>query len=112
MLNLVASPMEQFTVKPIVPIHFGSLDLSFTNASLFMTIAVFGIIAFLTFGIQRRALVPGRVQSMVEMSYEFIANTVRSTAGEEGMKFFPLVFSLFMFVLFANLWACCPTPLR
>jgi F-type H+-transporting ATPase subunit a len=109
LLPLISSdPMSQFAVKPILPIHIGGLDLSFTNASLFMALAILGIAAFLTLGIQRRAMVPGRLQSMVEMSYEFIANTVRSAAGDEGMKYFPFVFSLFLFVLFCNLLGMMP----
>ncbi|MCC6918990.1 MAG: F0F1 ATP synthase subunit A [Alphaproteobacteria bacterium] len=102
------SPMEQFLVKPLVPLHAGGLDLSFTNASLWMVIGVTGACLFLLAGMARGALVPGRFQSMAELSYEFIANTVRQSAGEAGMKFFPLIFTLFMFILFANVLGLLP----
>ena len=107
-LKHIAGPMEQFTIKPIVPFSAGGLDLSFSNASLWMFLAVLGVIVFLTVGMARAAMVPGRWQSMAEMSYEFIANTVRQNAGEAGMKFFPLIFTLFMFVLFCNLFGLLP----
>ncbi len=108
MLHQIAGPMEQFVIKPIVPLHVGGLDLSFSNTSLWMALAVAGVTIFLTMGMARAALVPGRWQSMAEMTYEFIANTVRQNAGEAGMKFFPLIFTLFMFVLFCNLFGLLP----
>jgi F-type H+-transporting ATPase subunit a len=104
----IAGPMEQFSIHPIIPLHIGGLDLSFSNASMWMVIAIAAITLFLVGGISRAAMVPGRWQSMAEMSYEFIANTVRANAGEAGMRFFPLVFSLFMFILFANLLGLVP----
>lgn len=108
MLHQIAGPMEQFVIKPLVPLHIGGLDLSFSNTSLWMLIAVAGAAIFLTMGMARAALVPGRWQSMAEMTYEFIANTVRQNAGEAGMKFFPLIFTLFLFVLFCNLFGLLP----
>ena len=102
-------PVHQFAVYDIV--HFGSVggvDLAFTNSALFMFVTVASIAAFLILATGGRGLVPGRMQSMAEMSYEFIANMLRETAGPEGMRFFPLVFSLFMFVLFANLFGMVP----
>jgi F-type H+-transporting ATPase subunit a len=102
------NPIEQFNVNRIVPIHLFGLDASFTNASLFMVI-ILGLVALLMIiGTSRRQMVPGRLQAAAEMSYEFVANTVRGSAGEEGMRFFPFVFSLFMFVLFANLLGLLP----
>jgi len=106
--QIANDPLHQFQVNTILPLKLGSWDISFTNASLWMVIAVLGVSLFLTLGIQRRALVPRRWQLMVEMAYEFVANTVRSNAGEEGMRFFPLVFTLFMFVLFCNLFGMIP----
>ena len=77
-----------------------------------MLIAV-GIIALLMIGLtSRRAAVPGRFQALAEVTYEFIANTLQRSAGPEGMKFFPLVFSLFMFILVLNIIALIPTPSR
>jgi len=87
---------------------FGEGTFAFTNSSLFMVATVLTITLFLVLATSRSALVPGRWQSLAELSYEFVANTVRTSAGNEGMKFFPLVFSLFMFVLFANLFGMIP----
>ena len=86
----------------------GGADVSFTNASLLMVI-ILGLVSLLMiYGTSKRSLVPGRLQAAAEMSYEFVADTVRGTAGQEGMRFFPFVFSLFMFVLFANLLGLLP----
>jgi F-type H+-transporting ATPase subunit a len=104
----VASPLEQFVIKPIVPIHFGDVDLSFTNSAAWMVIATVAATAFLTFGARRRELVPGRWQVMAEMSYEFIANMIRDNVGDAGRRFFPYIFTLFMFVLFGNLMGLIP----
>ena len=81
---------------------------SFTNASLFMVIVVAAISFLMIVGTSGRALVPGRLQAAAEMAYEFVASTVRGTTGEAGMRFFPFVFSLFMFVLFSNLIGLIP----
>jgi F-type H+-transporting ATPase subunit a len=105
----MADPIHQFELKPILRLgHIGSTEIVFTNASLFMFGAL-GVIALLTLAATRgRALVPGRMQSLAEMSYEFVAATVRSSAGQEGMRFFPFVFSLFMFILVLNLFGIIP----
>jgi F-type H+-transporting ATPase subunit a len=84
------------------------MDFSFTNSSLFMVLTVAATSAFLIFSTSGRGLVPTRLQSISEMAYEFVAGTLRSSAGTEGMRFFPLVFSLFMFVLVANLFGMFP----
>ena len=102
------SPLEQFQIKRLIEIPVGGLDASFTNSSLFMAIAVFAVTAFLLIAMRGASLVPTRMQSMAELSYEFIANMVRNSAGSEGMKFFPLVFSLFTFILVANLFGMFP----
>ncbi|MEO3432744.1 F0F1 ATP synthase subunit A [Inquilinus sp. CAU 1745] len=104
----MAGPLEQFEIKPIVPIQVGDLDLSFTNSSLFMVIAAVLITAFLTTSMRGRALVPTRLQSLAELSYEVIANMIRDNVGSDGRKYFPFVFSLFMFVLFGNLLGLIP----
>lgn len=101
-------PTHQFQVFSIVPIEIGGLDFSFTNASLFMVATVACAAGFLYFATSQRGLIPGRAQSVAEMSYEFIASMLREGAGSHGMKFFPLVFSLFMFVLTANLLGMMP----
>lgn len=102
------SPLQVFKIEPIIPIHIGRYDISFTNSSLWMVIALLAATLFLVAGMQRRALVPGRLQSMAEMSYEFIANLLRDTVGSEGKRYFPIVFTIFMFVLFGNLLGMVP----
>ncbi len=101
-------PIHQFQIQTIFPIEVGGLDFSFTNSSLFMVLTVAATTAFLVFTTSGRGLVPGRWQSVSEMAYEFVAGTLRSAAGTDGMRFFPLVFSLFMFVLVANLFGMFP----
>ncbi len=101
-------PTHQFLIQKIVPLHVGGYDVSFTNASLFMVATVAVASGFLYFSSSSRSLIPSRAQSLAEMSYEFIANMLREGAGSHGMKFFPMVFSLFMFVLTANLLGMVP----
>lgn len=103
-----SSPLHQFVIQPIVPIHIGGVDLSFTNSSLFMVVAVTLATLFLTLGMRGRDLVPGRFQSMAEMSYEFVASMIRDNVGSAGRKFFPFIFTLFMFVLLGNLLGLVP----
>lgn len=102
------SPMEQFEIQRYIPMDLAGFDVSFTNSSLFMVVATGLIVLFLTMGMRQRALVPGRLQSMAELSYEFVANMMRDTVGPEGQKFFPFVFTLFMFVLFCNMIGMVP----
>jgi F-type H+-transporting ATPase subunit a len=104
----VANPLDQFTIKPIVPLSVGSLDLSFTNSALMMSIAVALIAGLLVFSVRSRDLVPGRLQSVAELGYEFIAGMVRENVGDEGRKYFPFIFSVFAFVLFGNLLGMLP----
>lgn len=105
----MASPIEQFEIKPIVPLgKIGGSEIAFTNSALFMVIAVAIIAVLFIYGTRNRSLVPGRLQSLAEMGYEFVASTVRDSAGHDGMKFVPLVFSLFMFVLVSNLLGMIP----
>ena len=78
--------MEQFEIKRIIPLELFGWDVSFTNASLFMVIAVVLIPLFYLFAMSRRSLVPGRLQSIAELSYDFIANMIRDIVGEGGMK--------------------------
>jgi F-type H+-transporting ATPase subunit a len=100
--------MEQFEIHTIVPLEIGGVDVSFTNSSLWMCIVVAAISLFLTITSSSRAVVPSRGQSLAEVSYEFIADMIRSAAGSEGLKFFPFVYALFLFVLFANLAGLIP----
>lgn len=104
----MANPVEQFKIEPIVPIDLGIVDLSFTNSSLAMAFAV-GLSGLLFYaGTRRLSLVPGRMQSLAEMMYEFVANMIRDNVGKEGMKYFPFIFALFLFVFFGNLLGMVP----
>lgn len=101
-------PISQFQIKTLIPVDINGVDLSFTNASLFMvatTVVTAGLFVWATSG---HNLVPRRAQSVAEILYEFCAGMLRDAAGSEGMRFFPLVFSLFMFILVANLFGMVP----
>ncbi|MGE7470599.1 F0F1 ATP synthase subunit A [Bosea sp. NPDC003192] len=105
----MAGPIEQFEIKPIVSLgKIGGSEIAFTNSALFMVAAVAIIVLLFVYGTRNRSLVPGRLQSLAEMGYEFVANTVKDSAGHDGMKFMPLVFSLFMFVLVCNMLGMIP----
>ncbi len=97
------NPMDQFKIETIFDgPKIGPIDLTFTNASLWMVITVVAIIVFLALTM-RGKLIPGRMQSMGELSYEFIADMLKDTVGPEAVKWFPYVFTVFFFILFANL---------
>jgi F-type H+-transporting ATPase subunit a len=106
------NPMEQFTIRPILfgdrPIHIGHHAFYFSNQSLWMCIVVGVASLFLTLAVARPQLVPGRLQSVAELCYEFVANMIRQSAGEDGMIFFPFVFTIFVFVLFSNFFGLLP----
>lgn len=103
------SPLAQFEVNTLYPMPtLAGYNIDFTNASLFMVLAVFVSWIFLHFGMRKQAMVPGYWQSLVEMTYEMVAGTVRDNAGEEGKPFFPIIFTLFMFVLMCNLLGMMP----
>jgi F-type H+-transporting ATPase subunit a len=103
------SPLEQFQIHPIGgPIHIGGLDVSFTNSSLWMVIAVAAVTVFMVLGTRKQAIVPGRWQSLCEGMYDFVSNMLKDNVGNEGRAFFPFVFTLFMFILFANVLGLLP----
>ena len=102
------SPVEQFTIKTLYDINLMGIDVSFTNASLFMFLSIFCSIGFLYFGARKQSLVPNRIQCLVEISYEFVANMVKENAGKGSQAYFPFVFTLFMFILFGNLLGMIP----
>lgn len=102
------SPLHQFTIERLIPIHVGGYDVSFTNSSLMMTIAVALITAFIVLAMRNAALVPTRFQSMAEILYDFIAKMVDENVGDEGKRYFPFLFTLFMFILFGNLLGMIP----
>ena len=104
----MASPLHQFEITPIIPIEVAGTNLSFTNSALFMLIASGLVALFLILGMRKSTLVPGRFQSMAELSYEMVAGMVRDNVGDEGRGYFPFVFTLFMFVLFGNLLGLIP----
>lgn len=105
----IADPMHQFEVKKLIEIGpIGGLDLSFTNASFYMLLGCVLIVAFFGMAASRGKLVPSRMQSIAEIGYGFVADMVRGAAGEEGLKFFPFVFTLFFFVFFANMIGMVP----
>lgn len=101
-------PIHQFQVSRWIPIDVGGVDLSFTNVSAFMVLTVVTASAFLFLTSAGRGIVPTRLQSVSEMAYEFVAGSLRDSAGSQGMKFFPFVFSLFTFILVANFLGLFP----
>lgn len=109
---MALDPMHQFQIKPLVPIEVEvagrTIDLSFTNASLFMVLSVLVIVGFLWLSVAPRALVPGRMQSLGEISYQFVAKLVRDTVGSDGMRYFPFIFALFAFILICNMLGMLP----
>jgi F-type H+-transporting ATPase subunit a len=104
----VHSPVEQFTIKVLFALNLFGYDVSFTNSSLFMVLTVLASVVFLALAIRPAALIPGRMQGLAEMLYEFVADMVRSNVGNEGRPYFPAIFTLFMFVLFSNLLGLIP----
>jgi F-type H+-transporting ATPase subunit a len=102
------NPIEQFTVAPLVPIHVAGHDFSFTNSALYMLIAVAVVAILMLIGATGSTGAPGRLQALAEMAYEFIAGMLRSAAGEHAGAFFPLVFTIFMFILICNLVGLIP----
>lgn len=102
------NPMSQFEINRYVKLELFGVDASFTNSSAFMVAAVVVIIMFFTLAISSRSLVPGRMQSIAELSYEFIANLLRDNVGKEGIIYLPFVFSIFMFILACNLLGMLP----
>jgi F-type H+-transporting ATPase subunit a len=106
---MATDPIHQFQIVNFFPVaKIGNTEIAFTNSAAYMVAAVAVISIFLIAGAGRRALVPGRVQSVAELTYEFVASTIKSTAGHEGMKFFPFVFTLFTFILTVNIIGLIP----
>jgi F-type H+-transporting ATPase subunit a len=104
------SPLEQFTIEylPGGTLHAFGHNISFNNSALWMLIAIAAITGFMLVGMRKQSVVPGRWQALVEFLYSFIANMLQENVGNEGKKYFPFVFSLFMFVLFCNLFGMLP----
>ena len=104
----MADPLHQFQITPIVPISVAGTDLSFTNSALWMVIASAAAYLLIMAGTRQHAMVPGRLQSAVEMMYEFVAGILRDATGKEGMRFFPIVFTIFLFILMGNMVGMIP----
>ena len=104
------NPMHQFEIVRYWHLNLFGYDASFTNSALSMVLAAGLIVAFILYAMRHRALVPNRIQSVAEMAYEFVENIVKQTAGKEAMGYFPLVFTLFMFILFSNLLGLVNIP--
>ncbi len=102
------SPLTQFEVKKIIDIKIGKYDLSFTNSALYMVIATFLIIAFMIFSTRKKSLIPSRIQTIAEILFNFINDLIKGSIGDEGQKFFPLIFSLFTFILICNFLGMTP----
>lgn len=102
MASHLLNPIHQFEIDPLISLHLGRINLSFTNVSLFMFVTIIAAGAFLYFCASSNKLIPNRCQSIVELSYEFVAATLRDATDMHGMIFFPFVFSLFLFILVAN----------
>jgi len=102
------SPMTQFEILRLKEFSLFGLDVSFTNSALFMVIAIVLVSAIMLLGSRKAALVPSRMQSITELAYEFVANMVRENAGTEGLKYFPFIFTLFMFILASNMIGMVP----
>ncbi len=103
-----SSPLHQFTIERLADIHVGGLDFSFTNSSLLMVLSAGLVTLLMVTATQGATLVPGRLQSLAEMLYDFIANMVQENVGDEGKQYFPFLFTLFMFILFGNLLGLIP----
>lgn len=104
----MANPIHQFEITPLIHLPVGNLDLSYTNSSLWMTIAVVLSTMFLSMAMRRRALVPNRTQVFAEMIYEFVAGMIRENIGTKGRQYFPLIFTLFVVVLLGNMLGMVP----
>ncbi|MBQ8870967.1 MAG: F0F1 ATP synthase subunit A [Alphaproteobacteria bacterium] len=104
----MASPLEQFTVKPLVSLELGGYDISFTNSALFMIITVVSIVCLFAFCLQKRTVIPSIRQSIAESTYDFIHNLLYNSAGKDGLKYFSFIFSIFLFIAFGNFLGLFP----
>ena len=106
---MAANPMTQFEVYRIGPeIKIGSFDISFTNASLFMIVSSIAILLIFNFGSKKNSVLPSKMQLLAELSYTFVAKMISDTAGSKAKPYFAFIFSLFMFVLFCNMFGMIP----
>ena len=104
----MADPIHQFEIKELIPLEIFETNISYTNSSLFMSLAIIFVTLLLLLSIKNKSLIPSRFQSISEIFYEFIANMVSDNIGDKGRKFFPLIFTLFTFLLFGNMLVMLP----
>ena len=102
------NPLAQFEVHKIFDLNIAGIDISFTNSSLYMVIATFTVIAFMLLATRKKSLIPSRLQVVGESIYNFVLDIIKGTIGDEGVKFFPLVFTLFTFILLCNMFGLTP----
>jgi F-type H+-transporting ATPase subunit a len=101
-------PLDQFKIKKLIDLELFGFDISFTPSSLYMVLATFIIISFMMLATRKKSLVPGRLQLIAEFIYNFLNNMILSSLGKEGKRFFPLIFSLFTFILMCNVLGMTP----
>ena len=104
----MASPLAQFEINKLIQLNVGDFDLSFTNSSLAMLLSAVFILTILFFGLKNLKIVPDKIQSLVELSYEFISNMIGDNIGKEGLRYLPFIFTLFFFILIGNLVGMMP----
>lgn len=104
----MSNPMEQFNIKPLVPLEVNGYDISFTNSSLFMVLAVVSCLLLFALCLRKRTIVPSLAQSVPEVLYEFVYNLLKENAGPTAVRYFPFIFTLFLFVAFGNLLGLFP----
>ncbi len=104
----MSNPMEQFSVKPLIPLEIGGYNVSFTNSSLFMVLSVICVTTLFSLCLRRRSIVPTKAQCIPEGIYAFISNLIKENVGTEGLKYFSLIFTIFLFVAFGNLLGLFP----
>ena len=104
----MSGPMDQFKIKPLVPLEVMGVDISITNATLWLAIVTVALIAFQHYALRRATIVPNKLQLVLESSYDFIANMIGDTTGSKGKVYAPFIFTIFMFILFCNLFGMLP----
>jgi F-type H+-transporting ATPase subunit a len=102
------SPLSQFEVHKILDLSLFGFDISITNSSLYMLISTFSLVALMLIATSKKLLIPSRIQVIAESIYNFILDMIKGSIGDEGVKFFPLIFSMFCFILFSNLFGLTP----
>ena len=106
---MAANPMTQFEVYRIGPeIKVGAFDISFTNSSLFMVVSSLAILIIFNLGSKKNSFLPNKLQLLAELSYTFVSKMISDTAGSKARPYFAFIFSLFMFVLFCNMFGMIP----